>query len=156
MGADADEEQTETMRDIQEFLTEATRKLAAQKDKRAVPASMLDSHRKSDKLVAASSGKRERKFMPLKTTGYTRQEAQAFCPPQCKLAKDLRENRWKVDAPYMASSKRKSYGRGTGLSDYDALKAVLLHTWREHRAAYGGDGALLVEFEASGIMPGRA
>lgn len=72
--------------------------------------------------------------------------------PICKIAKDLRENRWKVEASFMSSSKSKSYGRDTGLSDYEALKTVLLHAWREHRMAYGGDEALPIEFEESDFM----
>lgn len=82
LDADGDEENLEARREIQEFVAETERKLAAQKEKGAVLASMLDSHKRSGTSSSASSGaRRERKFMPIKTSGYSCHEAQAFCPP---------------------------------------------------------------------------
>ena len=70
-----------------------------------------------------------RKFSPRRAHGYSRDAAADLVPPGCKITKDMKENRWKISAPWMATTKSKSWGTGTQLDDYDAMKFVILVAW---------------------------
>ena len=84
--------------------------------------------------VASSSsgdGPRPRTFVPLKTDGYAAWEAAKFMPEGATIAKDYRENRWKVSFAGGHGTKSKSYGSRTGFSDFDAMKYVVLYAWSQ-------------------------
>jgi len=79
--------------------------------------------------VAVPGGRKPRKFNPRRAHGYSRDAAADLVPPGCKITKDMKENRWKISAPWMATTKSKSWGTGTQLDDYDAMKFVILVAW---------------------------
>lgn len=78
---------------------------------------------------SASSSSRPRKFVPLKTDGYTGANAKQFAPPNSSISKDTREHRWRATTAD-GSTKSKSYGPKSGMTDYQAMTFVLRHSWR--------------------------
>ena len=58
-----------------------------------------------------------------------------MCPPGYQISKDLKENRWRV--LHSSGTKSKSYGKNTRLSDFEAMKWLLLQCWRQHKQATG-------------------
>jgi hypothetical protein len=82
--------------------------------------------------AAEAGGKKPpRKFVPKVADGYTKEGAQTLVPLGYRIHKDLEENRWRIMAPG-GGGKSKSYGTGTGLSDYDAMKTVILVVWADY------------------------
>ena len=69
-----------------------------------------------------------RRFVPQVPDGYSRADAQTMCPSGYQISKDLKENRWRV--LHSSGTKSKSYGKGTRLSDFEAMKWFLLQCWR--------------------------
>eukprot|EP00971_Amphidinium_carterae_P182196 3615739-Amphidinium_carterae.1 len=65
----------------------------------------------------------KRTFVSVRATGYSKQEAEAWLPPNCTLWKDLRENRWRVQSPFLPNcvTKSKSWGNRSQVTDYQAM-----------------------------------
>ena len=85
--------------------------------------------------VPKPAAKPDRKFCPKKETGYKKEEALALVPPGGSLHKDFKENRWR--GKYEHKQANKSYGAGTGLSDYQAMATVLVLLWKMHTEKTG-------------------
>ena len=95
---------------------------------------------------------RQRNFCPLKTIGYTVAAAKRFVPFGIHIHKDPKENRWRCNG--LGETTSKSYGRGTGLSDYAAMVIVLREAWSWH--AKGGGNPCEFEFDAIPLPGGAA
>ena len=149
---DEDEEDDE---DIKETVQQIKKAKDEIKHKKAVAAKDLAKLKAATDTVTvhpAGGGRlRQRNFCPLKTNGYTKLQAKQFMPWGINIHKDPKENRWRADTKGETTSK--SYGKGTGLSDYAAMVIVLREAWRWHQKG-GGDPC---EFEFDAIpMPGGA
>lgn len=92
-----------------------------------------------------------RKFNPKPGSGYSRSEALKLAPPKCSLWKDEKENRWRCKAEYMPSGKSKSWGGGTSLDDFNAMKYVLRAAWEAYADATGEP--IAVDFETAPPAP---
>ena len=80
--------------------------------------------------AASGAPARVRRWVPAAADGFDVPTAEQWVPPLCKLSKDgLRENRWRVRAPWLAGERSKSFGTGTGLSDYEAMVFVIRLAW---------------------------
>lgn len=102
---------------------------------------------------AGAQGKKQRKFAPRKATGYTRDQATKFAPPDCAVWKDLKENRWRVRAAYLPFGKSKSWGGKSGFDDYGAMKFVLQVSWKAYSEATGLPSTVDFEACASSFLP---
>ena len=72
-------------------------------------------------------------FNPRVTDGYSAAQAKEFCPPGAKIFKDTKENRWRIKSDLLVKGPHsKSYGSGTGLSDKEAMKVLLMSIWRAY------------------------
>ena len=77
--------------------------------------------------------------MPVPTTGVTVDEAKALLPPGFSISKDEeRENRWRMraDGDYVGP-KSKGFGKGTGLTDFEALRFLVQLAWRHQDRKHG-------------------
>jgi hypothetical protein len=87
--------------------------------------------------VAPERRVRVRRWVPAVADGLSVAEALEFAPPLAKMTKDsIRENRWRIRAPYM-NERSKSFGRGSGLSDWAAMTFLLRLAWRRYTEVYG-------------------
>lgn len=78
-------------------------------------------------------GRRIRVFRPVEATGPTVEEARKMLPPGFSLSKDTsRENRWRMRAKGVDKDRSKSFGRGSGLDEYQSLVVLLEWAWRRH------------------------
>eukprot|EP00971_Amphidinium_carterae_P349749 6491200-Amphidinium_carterae.1 len=80
-----------------------------------------------------------RKFMPLRTEGYSAEELKTWLPVGSSMTKDCRENRWRLRCEHLPGSgdKSRSFGRRSGVTDYDAMRLLLLQAWAATTAATG-------------------
>lgn len=92
-----------------------------------------------------------RRFNPKPGSGYSRAEALKLAPPKCSLWKDEKENRWRCKSEYMPSGKSKSWGGGTSLDDFNAMKYVLRAAWQAYAEATGEP--ITVDFETAPPAP---
>eukprot|EP00971_Amphidinium_carterae_P343296 6482960-Amphidinium_carterae.3 len=73
----------------------------------------------------------ERHFLPLNTVGYTAEEVKPFVPFGSTLTKDKKENRWRLRCKHLPGSgdKSKSYGGRSGVTDFDAMRILVMAAW---------------------------
>ena len=74
--------------------------------------------------------------------GLTQPEAKKYMPPKCSLSKETNiDTRWRADAKWLVPARSKVYTRGgTTQEDDDALRWVLITTWKEYeRKNLGGE-----------------
>lgn len=126
----------EIKQEYEKAMEAASTKQRAVNDKLAVLRSMLNRGASSSSGSGDVPNASGRKFMPKKTNGYSKAEAQKWCPDGVRIHKDLNENRWRTVSASIGS-KSKSYGTGTGLSDFEAMQWVLMQTWRAFSATTG-------------------
>ena len=83
---------------------------------------------------------RRRKFYPLVTDGWTQAKAKEHLPQGCGygVTKDTKENRWRCRGRGMAEISR-SYGKGSGITDWEAMVTVLNYVWAHHIRLNGGE-----------------
>ena len=75
--------------------------------------------------------KKERQFVAVRSEGMTAEMAKQFLPPHCRLYKDtLRENRWRMFHPAIGAERSKSFGRRSAVSDWGAMKHLILLAWQ--------------------------
>ena len=92
--------------------------------------------------------RRARMFCPMITNGYDQASAKTIVPFGVSLHKAPKENRWRAKG--LGDTASKSYGKGTGLTDYAAMVVVILETWKWHQAV-GGDGCPYTFTEIPGL-----
>ena len=72
-------------------------------------------------------------------TGYTAKEASKWLPQYASLYKDSsRENRWRVRSKFWPE-KNYSYGKGSFVNDYGAMKLCILHAWKMEKERIGAE-----------------
>eukprot|EP00971_Amphidinium_carterae_P058209 1151245-Amphidinium_carterae.1 len=83
--------------------------------------------------------KGKRKFLPKQTSGYEPDDVKEWLPAGATMTKDKRENRWRLRCKHLPGSgdKSKSYGGRHGLSDFDAMRLLVLSAWSAATAATG-------------------
>ncbi|CAE7361311.1 unnamed protein product, partial [Symbiodinium microadriaticum] len=88
---------------------------------------------------SAKPAKPSRSVVPFLMTGYPEKEARKFMPPGSSIYKDLnRENRWRVRSKWWPE-KTKSYGSGSAVTDWGAMKICILHAWAREKARVGAE-----------------
>lgn len=109
----------------------------------AAPASASASSSSARPVVAAAPSK-PRRFVPAEADGYSAAEAAQFLPPGATITKDsTRENRWRVRASFLSNlgsgcERSKSFGRGSKLTDFEAMLFCLQLVWRSYLLRHGG------------------
>ena len=73
-----------------------------------------------------------------KQGGWSREQAASLCPPGATISKDGPDHRWRIDAPFMRSSKSRCWGQVTQQTDYQAMLFVLGCCWADFERG-GGD-----------------
>lgn len=104
----------------------------------AMAAQAASSGSGSSGVGAPPVGPRPRRFVPVPTSGPTAEEARVWLPEGFRVSKDSqRENRWRVRGPSLVGERSKSFGRGSSLTEWEALAFLLEVAWRSHSQATG-------------------
>ena len=64
---------------------------------------------------------RLRVFVPAGTDALKPHQAFLYLPPHSVILKHVKENRWRAPPTYYCATCSKSYGKGTGLTDFEAM-----------------------------------